>query len=77
MTSMAHAGGMIQLPQTGQTVCYDTAGVAINCIGTGQDGELQIGAAWPNPRFTVVGNELLFVSVFYIRENYMNEEITS
>ncbi len=38
MTSFAHAGGMIQLPQTGQTKCYDTAGTEINCSGAWQDG---------------------------------------
>ncbi|MEI6153557.1 MAG: DUF1566 domain-containing protein, partial [Deltaproteobacteria bacterium] len=52
MTSAAHAGGVIQLPQTGQTKCYDTSGNTITCTGTGQDGELQTGVAWPNPRFT-------------------------
>jgi hypothetical protein len=25
----------------------------ISCAGTGQDGEIQAGVAWPNPRFTV------------------------
>lgn len=38
--------------QTGQVCCYDTDGREIDCAGTGQDGELQIGAAWPAPRFT-------------------------
>lgn len=46
------SGGTIQLPQTGQTKCYDTAGTEIACAGTGQDGEIQAGVAWPNPRFT-------------------------
>ena len=45
--------GTIQLPQTGQTKCYDTAGTEINCAGTGQDGEIQAGVAWPRPRFTI------------------------
>ena len=31
--------GTVQLPQTGQTKCYDSAGVEIPCAGTGQDGE--------------------------------------
>lgn len=39
------------LPQTGQTICYDAAGTAVTCAGTGQDGELTAGMAWPNPRF--------------------------
>lgn len=30
--------------ETGQTICYDTAGSVIACAGTGQDGELQNGA---------------------------------
>ncbi|MEI6153074.1 MAG: DUF1566 domain-containing protein [Deltaproteobacteria bacterium] len=42
----------IQLPQTGQTKCYDTVGAEIACIGTGQDGEIRAGAAWPSSRFT-------------------------
>jgi hypothetical protein len=45
--------GVINLPQTGQTKCYDSAGAEINCAGTGQDGELQAGVEWPEPRFTV------------------------
>ena len=43
MTTNAFAGGVIQLPQTGQTKCYDSAGVEINCAGTGQDGEIRAG----------------------------------
>ena len=27
-----------------------------SCAGTGQDGELKAGVAWPNPRFTVSGD---------------------
>ncbi len=42
----------IQLPQTGQTKCYDTAGAEITCAGTGQDGDKLAGVAWPDPRFT-------------------------
>jgi hypothetical protein len=41
----------VTLPKTGQTLCYDAAG-AIDCAGTGQDGETQIGAPLPVPRFT-------------------------
>src|SRR3989338_10110057 len=44
--------GTIQLPKTGQTKCYDTVGAEIDCKGTGQDGEIQAGVAWPDPRFT-------------------------
>lgn len=38
--------------KTGQTLCYDEAGAEVACEGTGQDGELQAGAPWPDPRFT-------------------------
>lgn len=38
-------------PQTGQTVCYDTAGALIACVGTGQDGSIRAGVTWPSPRF--------------------------
>ncbi len=48
--------GVAQLWQTGQTICYDSAGSVINCTGTGQDGELQSGVPWPNPRFTDNGD---------------------
>ncbi|MBI4654574.1 MAG: DUF1566 domain-containing protein [Nitrospirae bacterium] len=43
----------VDLPQTGQTKCYDTYGTEISCAGTGQDGDIQAGVAWPEPRFTV------------------------
>lgn len=43
--------GGANLPQTGQTLCYDEAGGVIPCPGTGQDGELRRGAPWPVPRF--------------------------
>lgn len=51
LTSTAFAG-TINLPKTGQTKCYDTVGVEIPCAGTGQDGAIQAGVAWPSPRFT-------------------------
>ena len=40
------------LYRTGQTTCYDQAGAATSCAGTGQDGEWLKGAAWPTARFT-------------------------
>src|SRR3989304_2819143 len=49
--------GTIQLPQTGQKTCYDTNGVVISCLGTGQDGDIQAGVPWPNPRFIDHGND--------------------
>jgi hypothetical protein len=42
--------------QTGQTQCWDAAGTPITCDGTGQDGDIQAGMAWPTPRFTDRGN---------------------
>ena len=39
------------VPQTGQTTCWDTNGLTIPCEGTGQDGELQKGVQFPNPRY--------------------------
>jgi hypothetical protein len=53
---VVHAGGAIQLPQTGQTTCHDVAGNVIDCVNTGQDGEIRAGIAWPSPRFTDNGN---------------------
>ncbi len=40
---------------TGQTRCYDAAGNIVDCRGSGQDGELRRGRAWPEPRFEVRG----------------------
>ncbi len=37
--------------ETGQKTCYNQAGTIIDCAGTGQDGDIQPGVAWPNPRF--------------------------
>src|SRR5216684_4156107 len=45
----------INLPKTGQTQCYDPSGASITvitCPGTGQDGAIQAGVTWPNPRFS-------------------------
>jgi len=41
------------LPRTGQTACYDQGGREIVCPGSGQDGQLQLGLPWPEPRFVV------------------------
>ena len=46
----------IQLPQTGQTACYNSGGGVIACAGTGQDGDKLKGTAWPVPRFTDNGD---------------------
>jgi hypothetical protein len=42
--------------KTGQTGCADPTGNRIPCAGTGQDGDLQKGVPWPNPRFTDHGD---------------------
>ena len=44
--------GNAAVEKTGQTTCYDTTWLEIPCSGTGQDGELQKGVPWPNPRFS-------------------------
>jgi hypothetical protein len=54
-TGLAFAG-TVDLPKTGQTKCYNRGGQKIPCIGTGQDGDIQAGVPWPDPRFTDNGN---------------------
>jgi len=51
LQSSVHAAA-VQLPQTGQNLCYNTSGTAIDCANTGQDGAFKKGVAWPDPRFT-------------------------
>ncbi|GFO65098.1 InlB B-repeat-containing protein [Geomonas paludis] len=59
LTAPAAQAATIQLPRTGQTLCWDVAGAVIDCTGTGMDGETQIGHEWPSPRFTDNGNGTL------------------
>ncbi len=47
------------LPATGQTRCFDLAGREIPCEGSGQDGELRTGRAWPSPRFALEGDAVV------------------
>ena len=47
----ACAGVPSAVPKTGQTVCWDVNAAPIDCAGTGQDGEYQLGAS-ASPRFT-------------------------
>lgn len=54
--STAAVTGWAPVPDTGQSTCWDAAGSPIACAGTGQDGELQAGVAWPTPRFTLNGD---------------------
>ena len=49
----------VKLPQTGQTLCYDSIGTVIECIGTGQDGDIRAGTALPSPRFTDNGDQTI------------------
>ena len=51
--------GVLTLAKTGQTACYDSSGTVIACASTGQDGELQTGAAWPTPRFANNNDETI------------------
>ncbi len=50
------SGGDVSLPETGQTKCYNASGTEISCTGTGQDGEIRAGVAWPPTRFTPSGD---------------------
>ena len=43
--------GIGVLPRTGQQRCFDVDGTPIQCRETGQDGDLQAGVQWPEPRF--------------------------
>jgi len=51
-----YSGGAVSLPKTGQTKCYNASCVEGSCTGTGQDGDIQAGIAWPDQRFTVDGD---------------------
>ncbi|EGB14376.1 hypothetical protein DND132_1163 [Pseudodesulfovibrio mercurii] len=44
---------------TGQTGCFDVNGRPVDCAGTGQDGALRLGRAWPEPRFEPRGGQVL------------------
>jgi len=46
----------VNLPRTGQTTCYDSAGTVIPCSDTGQDGDIRVGVKWPPSRFTDNGD---------------------
>jgi len=51
-------GRSTKVPRTGQKLCWDTSlpPKVIPGAGTGQDGELQEGREWPDPRFTDRGD---------------------
>lgn len=51
--------GTVSLPRTGQTSCWDENGNPCTCGASGcsgQDGGIQVGVAWPSPRFTDNGD---------------------
>ena len=53
-TDLATCEASSFVPQTGQTTCWDNSGflIIIPCVGTGHDGEFQVGTPLPIPRFT-------------------------
>ncbi len=56
LPGVAFAAGTVQLPTTNQTACFDANGNPRACAGTGEDGEMRAGVAWPASRFTVNSN---------------------
>lgn len=44
-------GVAAELPRTGQRTCFDQHGSTIDHTDSGQDGDLQRGEIWPEPRF--------------------------
>ena len=48
----AFDGSPAPVRKTGQTTCYNTEGFQISCAGTGQDGDIQAGASWPDIRLS-------------------------
>lgn len=44
-------GTASELSRTGQRTCFDQSGKSIDHTGSGQDGDLQNGKIWPEPRF--------------------------
>ncbi|MFW5722742.1 MAG: DUF1566 domain-containing protein [Desulfohalobiaceae bacterium] len=63
------------LPRTGQSHCFDASGKEIPCAGTGQDGELRLGAAWPEPRFEIHDQAVLdrLTSLLWQRDTDLTE----
>ncbi len=49
-------GTAAELPRTGQRSCFDQSGKSIDHTDSGQDGDLQNGKIWPEPRFTDNGD---------------------
>jgi predicted GH43/DUF377 family glycosyl hydrolase len=55
--------GVINIPKTGQSTCYNNSGGEIDCLGTGQDGEIRAGVEWPSQRFMNQGNGMILDSL--------------
>ncbi len=53
---LSELGDLIDVPKTGQTLCYNGAGDPVACEDTGQDGDVQAGVVWPSPRFVDKGD---------------------
>jgi len=47
----AAVAGSAPVEDTGQQSCWDATGGSRSCAGTGEDGDVQAGVAWPTPRF--------------------------
>jgi hypothetical protein len=62
------------LPRSGQLECFNPAGKPVDCSGTGQDGELQMGAGWPEPRFDRDGEQIRDHLTGLIWREIINEE---
>jgi len=73
--AFAHAA-TVRLLRTGQTTCYDSTGTVIPCAGTGQDGDIKAGAAWPSPRFTVSGDCVTdnVTGLMWVKDGYLDME---
>jgi hypothetical protein len=52
----APSHGVLLTRQTGQTTCFSEQGIEIVCAGSGHDGDLRTGIAWPEPRFVDNGD---------------------
>lgn len=59
---------LAEILSTGQTTCFDQAGLQINCAGTGQDGEFQYGES-VCPRFTHNNNGTVTENQTYLFES--------
>ena len=56
---------------TGQKESFDVAGNTIDCVGTGQDGDIQAGVPHPSPRLTDLGDGTVrdnFTGLIWLRQ---------